>query len=64
MADDAYRLCFAYAANGVELGHKRFDFLECFALVLEEIDLLEAGVVVNEDYEIEEAVLRSLERPG
>ena len=31
-------------ANGVEFGHERFDFLECFALVLEEIDLLEAGV--------------------
>ena len=64
MADDAHRLCFAYAANGVELGHERFDFLECFALVLEEIDLLEAGVVVHENHEVEEAVLRSLERPG
>ena len=32
--------------------------------MLEEIDLFESGVVVNENHEVEEAVLRSLERSG
>ena len=64
MADDAHRLRLAYIANGVEFGSEGFDLRKCFALMLEEIDLFESGVVVNENHEVEEAVLRSLERSG
>ena len=64
LANDAYalRLGLADVANGVELGDEGLDPSRGFVLVFQEVDLLEARVIVDEHEEVREAVLGPFER--